>query len=357
MNIINFITSRPEISGYIAAIIILTIVTIWKKWFILNKKNLFQQKLFWISIGVPLISFIYFGLFSWWGKTPVLSAHGYARFYEISKFPLLILASSVPLASIVNNIHRTIQTEAQINSSEIKNAIDRHFSHEKNFVEKIKEMATFTMQNLVDETSKFYEDEGEDEKIKILTTHEVKISNPYFLYSKIYTESSIKIDSDYTPCNKFRDEVLSHLDIIESNLSLDEKISNNNVEHTMNRLCTITYHTAKLLDLLCVDCISIAATELITNNIKIKTFTPMEGIYGEILEAAFYLSRKVLKLSYNIEPKNYDNIYNYLYIGEVRFSSDLTKMSLHSFYSPEWSAYVSEHPILIDDGGNLAAEH
>ncbi|HBM8578365.1 TPA: hypothetical protein L0V48_004559, partial [Escherichia coli] len=131
---------------YILAIILFAFVSIYKKWYILDKRNLFQQKLFWISIAVPLLSFIYFGAFAWFGKIPVLSAHGYARFYEISKFPLLILASSVPLASIVNNIHRTIQTEAQINSSEIKNAIDRHFAHEKNFVDKIKEISSFTMQ-------------------------------------------------------------------------------------------------------------------------------------------------------------------------------------------------------------------
>lgn len=352
----NIHTSFIGIIVYILAIIILAFVSIYKKWYILDKRNLFQQKLFWISIAVPLLSFIYFGVFAWFGKTPVLSAHGYARFYEISKFPLLILASSVPLASIVNNIHRTIQTEAQINSSEIKNAIDRHFAHEKNFVDKIKEISSFTMQSFVDDASKYY-NYNDNNKIKILTTHEIKISNPYLLYSNIYTESSMDITSNYSPDENFKESILSILDTINNNLSKDKVTPHSNAEDHLTRLNTISYNIAKLLDTLCVDCISIAYIELKINGTKIRTFTLTESMLAGSLEAAFYLSKKILKLAYGFQLQNYSNIYNYLYIGEIKFDTEQFSKFLQPFYSPEWSAYVMEKPVTVNDGGTLAAEH
>lgn len=127
----NHYNSGLAILIYFTIIIFTLYVFYKKKWFELNDKNLFHQKLFWLSIIAPVFSFIYFGIFSWWGKPPILSAHGYYRFYEISKIPLLLLASSVPLASIVNNIHRTIQTESQIRASSAKNNADLYYSHLK----------------------------------------------------------------------------------------------------------------------------------------------------------------------------------------------------------------------------------
>ncbi|MBN3121960.1 hypothetical protein [Pectobacterium brasiliense] len=191
MIIRNFFYNHPGIFYYLLAIFILIIISTWKKWYILDKRNLFHQKLFWLSVGVPTISFIYFGIFAWWGKTPVLSAHGYARFYDISKFPLLLLASSVPLASIVNNIHRTIQTEAQIETSETKNAIDRHLAHEKNFIEKAKEILLYDIRNAVNHKGELktliFTDEDispEEAATNLLKTSNLKVTNPYLLYSQ-----------------------------------------------------------------------------------------------------------------------------------------------------------------------------
>lgn len=99
----------------------------------LNHKSLFQQPLFWAAIVLPLITCIYFGLFVWIDKIKSfnLTSHGYERFLDISKLPLLILASSVPLVSIVNNLHRTKQTEKQILEAERKNRVDLYYNHLK----------------------------------------------------------------------------------------------------------------------------------------------------------------------------------------------------------------------------------
>lgn len=89
--------SSIGIMFYVVMLIYILYLTYKYKWYLLNEQNLIKQKLFWLSIGIPVLSFFYFGIFAWWGKVPVLSAHGYTRFYEISKFPLMLLASSVPL--------------------------------------------------------------------------------------------------------------------------------------------------------------------------------------------------------------------------------------------------------------------
>ncbi|WP_336993846.1 hypothetical protein [Lelliottia amnigena] len=314
--------------------------------------------------------FVMYGLWAWKDHSINFTSDGFNHFLEISKLPLIILASSVPLAAIVSNIHRTIQTEAQINSSETKNSIDRHFAHEKNFVDKIKEMTTFTMQNFVDEPAKYHQ-HSEKEKIKLLTSHEVKITNPYLLYSNIYTKSTISLNSDYSPDEEFKGKLLDILDVIENSLSLTELPSHDDAIGYMNRLNTISFNTAKLLDILCVDCISNTLVKITLNECSIKTFTHNEGIFGETLEGAFYLTKKILKIAYGVQLKDYVNIYNYLYIGDIRFKLDKLEAHLKPFYSPEWSAYVSKHPEIvfkqpetvleqnevIGDGDRLATEH
>lgn len=347
----------------------LVIIFHYNGWLRLTHKNLLKQPLFVTSIALPVYLFVMYGLWAWKDHSINFTSDGFNNFLEISKLPLIILASSVPLAAIVSNIHRTIQTEAQINSSETKNSIDRHLAHEKNFVEKIKEMTTFTMQNFVDESQKYYT-HNEQNKTKLLTSHEVKISNPYLLYSNIYKNSNININSDYSPDNEFKDNILNILDIIENSLSLTELPSHENAKGFMTRLNTVSFNTAKLLDILCVDCISIALVQLTLKEHSIKTFTHNEGIIGESLEAAFYLTKKILKMAYGIQLKNHDNIYNYLYIGDIRFIPEHLMTSIQPFYSPEWSAYVSEYTEIVkqpeqvldqveivEGGEKLATEH
>lgn len=328
--------------------ILLMVIFYFNDWLKLTHKNLLRQPLFVTSIALPVYMFVMYGLWAWKGHSINFTSDGFNHFLEISKLPLIILASSVPLAAIVSNIHRTIQTEAQINSSETKNSIDRHFAHEKNFVEKIKEMTTFTMQNFVDAPTK-YHTHSDEEKIKLLTSHDVKITNPYLLYSNIYTKSNVSLNSDYTPDKEFKDNLLDMLDIIENSLSLEDFPSHDDASGYMSRLNTVSFNTAKLLDILCVDCISITLVDMTLKEYKIKTFTHNEGILGETLEAAFYLTKKILKIAYGIQLKDYVNIYNYLYIGDLRFHPEKLVAYLKPFYSPEWSAYVSEHPEIVPE--------
>lgn len=180
------IYSEFGIIFYITVFVYVIYLIIKNKWFELTPANLFRQKLFWFSIGFPVFSFLYFGVFAWWGKTPVLNAHGYARFYEISKFPLMLLASSVPLGAIVNNIHRTIQTENQLLRTEhqielvkVKNKSDSFYAHQKSYADIFKTVPSFIV------SREFVEHDEEKKYI------ELSISHPYILYMNIFTKSSI----------------------------------------------------------------------------------------------------------------------------------------------------------------------
>ena len=343
---------------YIAAIVLLVFITIVKKWYMLDKRNLFRQKLFWISVLTPLFSFIYFGFFTWWGKEPVLSAHGYSRFYEISKFPLLLLASAVPLASIVNNIHRTIQTEAQINTAETKNAVDRYLAHEKNFIEKTKEIFAYNLQSARDSDGNLIKFNGEP-NITLFTADEIKISNPYLLYTKIYNKSTIETTSNFTANPDFLVQLKEYLNTINNTLSVQHSIDEYNPLSYMIRLNTLSYNTASLLDLICTSPISHVYCLIKYDGYQLKTFTLEEQVFADILEISYLLSRKLIRLIYNEDIPHYDNIYNYLYVGKLRFKFRKHVNSLQAFSSQEWADYVSEALTLVPNevGGTLAAAH
>lgn len=354
MILMTSIIDNPAIRSYLLALLITIAIIIWRKWYILSKENLFKQKLFWFSIGIPLFSFIYFGAFAWWGKTPVLSAHGYARFYEISKFPLLILASSVPLASIVNNIHRTIQTESQINTSESKNAIDRYLAHEKNIIEKIKEIAKFNILETTDADGKIKQNKH-DSKHKITTRDAINISNPYHLYKKIYPLTTMDVESNYNFDNDFITKIENTLDIINKNLERNEA-DNTLTSPSLNKLNTVSYNIALLFEHLCIDNISLAFYKIRTDRGEIKIFTDDEFIFLEILEAAYHISRKLVFIITGNEPPIFDNITSYIYDTEPSFGLFNNVEHTHPIYSPSWLTYVTNEVIVTKDGDNMATE-
>ncbi|MEQ9902328.1 hypothetical protein [Pectobacterium aroidearum] len=362
----RIIISHSGVFFYTSVILLLIIISIWRRWYILDKKNLFQQKLFWISIGVPLLSFFYFGAFAWYGKSPVLSAHGYARFYEISKFPLLLLASAVPLASIVNNIHRTIQTEAQIEAAETKNAIDRYLAHEKNFVEKAKELLTYDIRSAVNHKGElknitFHGDniKPEDAETNVLKTRNLKVSNPYLLYSKIYKESTIHPTSSYEPNIYFLKKIETLLKSIDDNLIINTDIKQLSTNEYIERLNAISYNTVLLLDTLNVECTSNLLTTIKKGNISIITFTINENIFIDILEAAYYISKKLVSLIYGTELENYYHLRSYLYSDSAgnRFDFHDNIKNVYDFHSPEWKSYASAFYCINPDDENLAVEN
>lgn len=109
------------------------------------------------------------------GAFPDLSGNGFEVFYNISKVPLLFLATSVPLASIVNNLHRTIQTEKQINEAEKKNLSDSYYTHLKHTLDLIEKIDYKEI------------DQGFGMPLR---RFKLTINNPLSLYKTIFRKSS-----------------------------------------------------------------------------------------------------------------------------------------------------------------------
>lgn len=162
---------------YLSLLVLLVFFFIKKRYYELDHRSLLVQPLFWISIGVPLATFLFFGSLIWLEKLHSFSLtnHGYQRFIEISKLPLLLLAAAVPLASIINNLHRTIQTEKQINESEKKNKTDSYYAHAKFQTDYLKSLPETILKTKI---------EGVEH------SKTIKITYPLSLYQKLYPNSS-----------------------------------------------------------------------------------------------------------------------------------------------------------------------
>lgn len=163
---------------YFSLLLLLGFFFIKNRHYELDHRSLLVQPLFWISIGVPLATFLFFGSLIWIEKLHSfsLTSHGYQRFIEISKLPLLLLAAAVPLASIVNNLHRTIQTEKQINESEKKNKTDGYYAHAKFQTDYLKSLPETELKAKI-----LYEDGKLSYESKF-----IKITYPLSLYKKLY---------------------------------------------------------------------------------------------------------------------------------------------------------------------------
>ncbi|AYL52883.1 MULTISPECIES: hypothetical protein [Citrobacter] len=173
---------------------------------ILNDNNLVRQPLFWCAIIIPTTLFLYFGCISWKDHGPQLNSDGLINFYNISKIPLLFLASSVPLAAMVANLHRTIQTESQIVETKKKNSIDLYYSHFKFYTESFQKIPSIEV------------------KYNSLTKT-IRLTQYFSLYRKIFPNSSTNSHSSTIINQQFLQELLALWDEINLN------ISNHNMEY------------------------------------------------------------------------------------------------------------------------------
>ncbi|MDD1611227.1 MAG: hypothetical protein LUO95_11745 [Methylococcaceae bacterium] len=93
--------------------------------------GLIKQAPLWLSIIIPFFYFIGLGVFAWKGYEVSLTAKGLETFWNISKFPLLVLSVSIPLTGLVSRIHSTEQTAKQIKLVMHKNNLDAFYAHRK----------------------------------------------------------------------------------------------------------------------------------------------------------------------------------------------------------------------------------
>lgn len=235
------------IAIYAIVLAIIIFVTIIKKWYKLDHKNLFSQELFWIAILTPVFSFIYFGIFSWLGHAPQVDSKGMGNFLEISKLPLILLASAVPLGAIVTNLHRTYQVEAQIKTAEAKNLLDGYYAHNKYYIE------CFGKININRRIMK-----SKIEKLEDVNSLTLSVSQPHTLYKKLYPASSPVSGPQYSPSNSqirkitsLTNNILLNFEKLDHDYFVDKLNSNFSLDDEMFRI--IRLRIRALTSYLCVN--------------------------------------------------------------------------------------------------------
>lgn len=103
----------------------------------LNHKALHKQPVFWVAVMWPTSAFLLFGSEVWFSYELSTTEAGYAKFLDISKLPLGILASGLAAAAFVASIHRSIQTAKQIEEAKVKNTADLYYAHKKFFFDQV----------------------------------------------------------------------------------------------------------------------------------------------------------------------------------------------------------------------------
>jgi hypothetical protein len=179
-------------------------------WLRLDDRDLFSQPLFLISILLPIYYFAAIGLWVWKGHGLDFSSNGFANFLEISKLPLLFLASAIPMAAIVNNVHRTIQTEKQIRESEKKNLSDAYYGHLKFMVDQFKTVEGFEVD---------LEFVYGTKPTKALIQSKINVRFPLELYRRSFHLSSPESGADSRISEDFLKDVRGEWDAIIKNLT------------------------------------------------------------------------------------------------------------------------------------------
>ncbi|EKF5515624.1 hypothetical protein OZQ25_004908, partial [Escherichia coli] len=130
---------------------------------------------------------------SWVNYKFQFNQEGFNNFISISKLPLGLLSLCIPFVAIVNNIHRTIQTDEQIQQTKTKNRTDLFYSHQKNYIEYFNtsiKKNVYIIETMESPHSIVI-------KKEIETEVEIKIIAPFKLYKKIFNQAST-YDNDFS---------------------------------------------------------------------------------------------------------------------------------------------------------------
>ena len=272
-----------------------------KGWHNLNHESLTSQKLFWAAILIPLISFVYFGVFAWAGHSVEMSSVGLNKFIEISKLPLGLLSLSIPFVAIITGLHRSIQTAAQISSANIqielakrKNSIDELFSREKNFVDKCAYIEKQVGEIDINLKSK-------------ITKFKFSLSAPHILFHKIYDTTQSDNGTTYELTGFMTSSFLVELLMIEENISLHyeciENNERNSIDDELSRLFVIVRALSQIFDLLTVPTCELPYFMINGKDTKYQIFMSSENELKSWLRKIIILAESLFNVA-NIPNEN-----------------------------------------------------
>lgn len=184
----------------------------------LNECSLSKQPLFWLGITLPIItaSYLEYEILSE-SKTSLTIAN-LDEIFKLSSIPIYISAITPTLGIFISNIHRTIQTKKQIDTSnnqvkialnqlqiaQTKNTQDGFYAHYKHITESFKNIVLIAK---------------EDSIYSSLRTQKLFILRPHSLYKKIFSQSSISNGCIITISNEFEEKIIEKLNNISSEIT------------------------------------------------------------------------------------------------------------------------------------------
>ncbi|MDY4326471.1 hypothetical protein SOV88_19620 [Pectobacterium brasiliense] len=197
----------------------------------LNEKRLSQQWVFRLAIAIPFTISFFLCIPLWFETTFDFSSTGYAKFLSMFSLPIGVLSLSIPLVAIVAHIHRTIQTEVQIQESRGKNIPDSFFSHHKYFMEAFSKIPPFSIKI------------NTSPNRKVIDEYKSEIKSPIKLYYSLFKNSSytngINNISFLEEINKIKEKIK------EINTNLDKEIielkSIHEIKNIANEIKKIKY--------------------------------------------------------------------------------------------------------------------
>ncbi|MGJ7249571.1 hypothetical protein [Morganella morganii] len=264
-------------------------ITFWAaykiKGFGMDPKPLTKQTLFWLAIIIPIFSFFYFGFFAWYGRPFAFNAEGFERFIKISTLPLGLLSLSIPFTAVINNIHRTIQTNKQIEEATKKNSSDLYYSHKKFFFESMKDVSYIdrNIEVLLSRYSSYYDAQS----IVVIANINIKIKKYHYLYNSLYKSKSDNYDPSINV--RYINKIASMMKGIDSILlkHIDsqyyDRVSVYRINYTYynNLLGSINKDLASLFNLIGIEYISKInkfENSLLESNTKNRLFSMMDSI-------------------------------------------------------------------------------
>ncbi|MFV9373434.1 hypothetical protein ABQ485_02135 [Citrobacter portucalensis] len=334
--------SYALISLYVLYVFIELTLCINKKAFEMDERPLTKQYLFKQSIRIPLLSSFYFGLFSWLGHSPQFNSDGFNNFIAISKLPIALLSLSIPFVAVVANIHRTVQTNRQIQEAKQKNLSDSHYSHLK--------FVTDYFTNLPGQII---------HRKRHLEIHEItcKVSYPIHLYRYIFDESNpekgrpAKANKEYIKkINKYWLEILKSMEsFASSNKGLD---INDVLVRQMQALHSIEFKLLKLNRMLCLTTVSLNEhASLSTEGYQIFTNFMSSSELGNTIATYFKFTIDILDITDNFFSYKDDASSGKIFmIADLIAKYDVPIFQVISTYSGKTD------PLLTFNGDKVAAE-
>ncbi|MCU6212404.1 hypothetical protein KWH78_14930 [Morganella morganii] len=324
---------------YGAILSLIAVIYYFKDWYKLTYDSLTSQGLFWGAIFVPLLSFLYFGIFSWQGCIVDMSSAGLNKFIMISKLPLGLLSLSIPFVAIIASLHRSIQTAAQISSTKTqielikkKNSLDELFSREKNFVDK----CTYIEKQIGDIEIKLKDDN---------ITFKFNICEPHALFRKVYNTTPNDDGINYQLTDFIRSTFLLELSTIEENLELHYKcIANNNgmgVDDELSRLFIIVRALCRSLDLLSVSTCQVPYFYIPGNSVNFQIFISTEEELKMWLKKYIIISESLLGAINYPRKHSMFNMKKYVFEGFLLFPSFSEGSVIQNHFGISWESTVN----------------